>query len=122
MRNFVPLKLTLYWEPLPAGDVVPKCQAHLSAFSWPRWSNHAFKSGSVTLSDSSCAMRLAMESPARSPFGVVVCSAQAEGHRAGFPMKPYLMSVPLSVPWVCQAQYCVQKPEVSVTSCEVSTK
>ena len=56
------------------------------------------------------------------PFGGAVPLVHADGHRAGFPMKAYLMSRPLMVAWVCQPQYWVQKPEVSYTSAEVRTK
>src|SRR5438105_6615424 len=102
--------------------VVPNVHAHLSAFSEPRRSYHAFRSGSVTASSSSCAMMLAMPSAPALPFGLFVCASHALGQRSGFPMNANLMSDPEIVPRVCQPQYCVQKPDVSFTSAEVSTK
>src|ERR1051326_995421 len=87
-------------EPLATRYVVPKVHAHLSAFSSPRGSYHAFRSGSVTASSSSCAMIDAIPSAPRFPFGDVVCSAQALGHRVGLPMNAYLMSDPEIVPRV----------------------
>src|SRR5690349_13130391 len=56
------------------------------------------------------------------PLGEVVCCSQALGQRSGFPTKAYLMSLPAMVPCVCQPQYCVQNPELAVTSAEVRTK
>src|SRR5690242_20388816 len=109
-------------EPLPAVEVDPKVHAHLSAFSAPRRSNQAFRSGSLIASSDSWAMMLAMPSAPALPLGLVVCGAQADGQRSGLPTNEYLMSEPLIVPCVCQPQYCVQKPEVSLTSAEVSTK
>src|SRR5438046_5671642 len=82
----------LYIEPFGAVDVAPKVQAHLSAFSYPRVSYHAFRSESVTASSNSCAMIEAIPSAPAFPFGLVVCIAQADGHRSGFPMNAYLMS------------------------------
>src|ERR1035437_5737449 len=121
MRQFLPLRVMLYLEPLPAVYSVPKVQAHLSAFSSPRVSYQAFRSGSVVASSNSCATIDAMPSPPASPLGLVVCADQAERQRAGLPMNAYLMSLPLIVPCVCQPQYWVQKPEVSFTSAEVNT-
>src|SRR5437762_13120447 len=112
----------LYLEPLLAVEVVPKFQAHLSAFSCPRVSYQAFRSGSVVASSSSWAIIDAIPSAPAFPFGPVVCAAQADGQRSGFPTKEYLMSTPPIVPCVCHPQYCVQKPEEAVTSAEVSTK
>src|SRR5437762_2526336 len=108
----------------PFGDVnvAPNVQAHLSAFSYPRLSYHAFKSGSVTASSNSCAMIEAIPSAPPVPFGPVVCHSHADGHRSGLPMNAYLISLPLLVPCVCHPQYCVQKPDEAVTSAEVSTK
>ena len=57
-------------------DVVPKVHAHLSAFSAPRRSYQALRSGSVTASSSSCAMIDAMPSAPALPFGPIVCAAQ----------------------------------------------
>ncbi len=37
-------------------------------------------------------------------------------------MNAYLMSEPDMDPWVCHPQYCVQNPELSFTSADVSTK
>src|SRR5215831_10083783 len=102
--------------------VVPKVQAHLSAFSAPRRSYQAFRSGSLADSSSSCAMIEAMPSAPALPFGPVVCAAQAEGQRSGLPMNAYLMSLPAIVPCVCHPQYWVQKPLDAVTSADVSTK
>src|SRR4051794_36838078 len=107
---------------LPTLYVVPNVHAHLSAFSAPLVSYHALRSGSVTLSSSSCAMMLAMPSAPALPFGPVLCAAQELGHRSGLPTNAYLMSLPRIVPLVCQPQYCVQKPDDAVTSAEVSTK
>ena len=112
----------LYSAPLPAVDVEPNVHAHLSAFSWPRRSYQALRSGSVTASSSSCEMMLAMPSAPALPLGPIVCAAQALGQRSGLPMNAYLISEPPIVPCVCQPQYCVQKPEVSLTSAEVRTK
>src|SRR5438132_10163330 len=102
--------------------VEPNVHAHLSAFSWPRRSYQALRSGSVTASSSSCAMMLAIPSAPALPLGPVNCASQALGQRAGLPTNEYLMSDPLIEPWVCQPQYCVQQPDVSLTSAEVSTK
>src|SRR5437867_8803962 len=112
----------LYLLPFDAVERDPNVQAHLSAFSAPRRSYQAFKSGSVTASSSSCAMMLAMPSAPPLPFGPVVWSAQALGQRSGLPTNEYLMSTPLIVPCVCQPQYWVQKPDDAVTSAEVRTK
>src|ERR1043165_3848189 len=114
MSHFVPEAPTkLYLDPLLAVERVPKVHAHLSAFSWPRWSNQALRSGSLTASTVSCAMMLAIPSAPALLFGEVVCTEQADGQRSGFPIKPYLMSRPAMVPCECQPQYCVQKPDVS---------
>src|ERR1700693_1293050 len=112
----------LYWEPLVAVDVVPNVQAHLSAFSWPRRSYHAFRSGSVVASSSSWAMMLAIPSAPALPLGLFVCASHALGQRSGLPTNEYLMSELAIVPCVCHPQYWVQKPEVSLTSADVSTK
>src|SRR5579862_4242130 len=112
----------LYTAPLAACDVVPNVHAHLSAFSWPRPSYHAFRSGSVMLSSSSCETMLAMPSAPALPFGPTVCAAHALGQRSGLPTNANLTSVPVIVPCVCQPQYCVQKPEFSLTSADVKTK
>src|SRR5437660_478506 len=112
----------LYFEPLEAVNSVPKVHAHLSAFSWPRVSYHAFRSGSDAASSSSCEMMLAMPSVPALPFGPVVCAAHEDGQRSGLPMNAYLISLPLIVPCVCQPQYWVQKPDVALTSADVSTK
>src|SRR6476660_1313405 len=109
--------------PLPVAYVVPNVHAHLSAFSAPRRSYHALRSGSVTASSSSCEMMLAMPSAPALPFGPVACAAHALGHRSGLPTNEYLMSPsPMMLACVCQPQYCVQKPDVSFTSADVSTK
>src|SRR5215510_2643978 len=108
--------------PFAAVYVAPKVQAHLSAFSMPRRSYQALRSGSVVASSSSCAMMLAIPSAPELPFGPVVCTSHALGQRFGLPMNAYLMSEPPIVPCVCQPQYCVQNPDVSLTSAEVSTK
>src|SRR6266550_6425475 len=112
----------LYLAPLAAVCTVPKVHAHLSAFSAPRLSYQAFKSGSVTASSNSCEMIEAMPSAPALPFGPVACAAHAVGQRSGLPMNAYLMSIEEIVPRVCQPQYCVQKPLVSFTSADVSTK
>src|SRR3954468_24142919 len=106
----------------PLGAMAPNVQAHLSAFSAPRVSYQAFRSGSVTASSSSCEMMEAMPSAPALPFGEGVPFSQAEGQRSGFRTKAYLMSRQWMVACRCQPQYCVQKPEVALTSCEVSTK
>src|SRR5579884_3506817 len=122
MSQCVPLApVKLYFEPLEAVDSVPNVHAHLSAFSLPRRSYQAFRSGSLIASSDSWAMIDAIASAPALPFGLVVWSAHADGQRAALPMKAYLMSRPLMVACVCQPQYCVQKPEVSLTSAEVST-
>src|SRR6266513_4625711 len=102
--------------------VVPNVHAHLSAFSAPRRSYQAFRSGSVVASSSSCAMMLAMPSAPALLLGLVVCASHALGQRSGLPTNEYLMSEPAIVPCVCQPQYCVQNPELAVTSADVSTK
>src|SRR6266576_3398392 len=112
----------LYFEPFDAVDRLPNVHAHLSAFSIPCRSYQAFKSGSVTASSNSCEMMLAMPSAPALLFGPVVCASHALGQRSGLPMKENLMSDPAMLPCVCQPQYCVQKPEVSLTSADVSTK
>src|SRR5215471_13915025 len=60
------------------------------------------------------------------PFGDVVWASQADGQRSGFPMNAYLMTLLVlatdMVEYVCQPQYCVQNPELAVTSAEVRTK
>src|SRR5512135_746577 len=123
MSHLVPLApVKLYLLPLEAVDSVPKVQAHLSAFSLPRRSYQAFRSGSLIASSLSCAMIDAMPSAPALPFGLVVCAAQADGQRSGLPTNAYLMSAPETVAWLCQPQYCVQKPLDAVTSDEVSTK
>src|SRR5579859_3363236 len=108
--------------PFPVVYSVPKVQAHLSAFSAPRVSYQAFRSGSEVASSNSWAMMLDMPSAPVEPLGPVVCTSQEEGQRVGSPTKEYLMSRPLMVPWVCQPQYWVQKPLVSFTSGAVRTK
>src|SRR2546430_17440225 len=100
--------VTLYLEPLPAVEVVPKVQAHLSVFSCPLVSYQAFRSGSVVASSNSWAIIEAIPSAPAFPFGLVVCASQAEGHLSGLPMNAYLISLTLIVPCVCQTQYCVQ--------------
>ena len=79
----VPPNLTLYLEPLLAVDSVPKVQAHLSAFSSPRESYQALRSGSVVASSSSWATMEAMPSAPALPLGLVVWAAQEERQRAG---------------------------------------
>src|ERR1700738_4710578 len=108
--------------PLDVVKVLPKVQAHLSAFSAPRESYQAFRSGSVTVSSNSCAMIEAMPSAPALPFGPVVWASHADGQRSGLPTKEYLISYPLIVPRVCQPQYWVQNPLLAVTSAEVRTK
>src|SRR4029077_17728779 len=93
-----------------------------AGFSAPCRSNQALRSGSVTASSSSCAMMLAMPSAPALPLGLIVCAAHDDGQRSGLPTNEYLMWVPEIVPCVCQPQYCVQKPDVALTSFEVSTK
>src|SRR5207342_504421 len=104
MRKFVPPSVMLYLEPFAAVDMVPKVQAHLSAFSMPRRSYQAFRSGSVTASSSSWAMIDAIPSAPALPFGPTVCAAHDDGQRSGLPTNEYLMSPPLIVPCVCQPQ------------------
>src|SRR5512140_259266 len=109
--------------PFGARCTVPKVQAHLSAFSSPELSNQAFRSGSVAASSSSWAMTEAMPSAPPLPFGPLGCAMQAFGQRvAASPMKAYLIFVPASVAKVCQPQYLVQNPEVSLTSGDARTK
>src|SRR6185369_8716097 len=107
----------LAFEPLPTVYSVPKVQAHASAFSWPLEKNQAFRSGSVAVSSSSWAITLIMPSTPGLLFGLVLCAAQEVMQRAALPTKEYLMSFEKSVVCVCQPQYWVQKPEVSLTSC-----
>src|SRR5438309_1610418 len=56
-------------EPFVVVYVVPKVQAHLSAFSYPWRSYQAFRSSSVVASSVSCARVLTSASAAGSPFG-----------------------------------------------------
>src|SRR6266478_4680983 len=112
----------LYFEPFEAVLSVPNVQAHLSAFSAPRVSYQALRSGSLIASSDSCAMIDAMPSAPGLPFGLDAdCCSHADGQRSGLPTNEYLMSRPLIVAAVCQPQYWVQKPEVAVTSADVST-
>src|SRR5512135_3585693 len=122
MRNWRAPSVTLYFEPFDAVLSVPNVHAHLSPFSAPRRSYQALRSGSVVASSSSCATIDAMPSAPALPFGLVVCASQADGQRSGLPTNEYLMSAPETVAWLCQPQYCVQKPLDAVTSDEVSTK
>src|SRR3954451_12524572 len=115
MRYWRLPRVTLYLDPFDAVDSVPNVHAHLSAFSSPRLSYHAFRSGSVAASSSSCEIMLAAPSAPASPFGLVVCSAQDDRQRAGFPTNANLMSLPRIEPLVCHPQYCVQNPLVSLT-------
>src|SRR5207302_7767428 len=117
-----------YCAPFCRVDTDPNVQAHLSAFSWPRASYQALRSGSVTDSASSWAIIDAIPSAPGFPLGLTeVCHSQAFGQRSGLPMNAYLisretLSGPAMLPCVCQPQYCVQNPEVAFTSAEVSTK
>src|SRR5581483_5312718 len=104
MRYGVPPSTMLYSDPFDARDVAPNVQAHLSAFSSPRESYQAFRSGSVVASSSSCAIIDAMASAPALPLGEVVWAAHALGHRSGFPTNAYLMSWPLMFVYVCQPQ------------------
>src|SRR3954464_15581529 len=96
MRYWRLPRVTLYFEPLEAVCSVPKVHAHLSAFSAPRLSYQALRSGSVTASSSSCATIDAIASAPILPFGEdVVCCEQELGHWVeGSPTNAYLMSVP----------------------------
>src|SRR5262249_49132746 len=95
IRYCLPPSTTLYLEPFEAVDSVPKVHAHLSAFSAPRVSYHALRSGSDVASSNSCAITLAMPSAPASPFGLVVCAMQPLGHwLAASPTNEYLMSRP----------------------------
>src|SRR5438874_10726333 len=87
----------LYFEPFDAVDSVPNVHAHLSAFSSPRLSYQALRSGSLIASSDSCAMIDAMPSAPALPLGDVVCSSHADGQRSGLPTNEYLMSRPLTV-------------------------
>src|SRR5438445_4549503 len=93
----------LVFEPLVT---VPKVHAHLSAFSWPRVSYQAFRSGSEVVSSNSCERMEAIESAAKLPLGPLPLTAeQLAGHCVvGSPMNEYLMSRPLMVACVCQPQ------------------
>src|SRR5437016_12631319 len=77
-------------------------------------------------SSSSCDMVLAM--PSAPPtlvaglLGPVRWISQPEGQRSTLPTNAYLMSTPPRVACVCQPQYWVQNPEVSLMPEEVSTK
>src|SRR4030081_1391131 len=64
----------------------------------------------------------AMPSAPLSPFGLTDCSSHAPGQRSGFPTNAILISDPEILARLCQPQYCVQNPEVSLTSDEVRTK
>src|SRR5258706_4330222 len=121
MRYWRPPSVTLAVEPFEAVNVLPNVHAHLSAFSAPRVSYQALRSGSLIASSDSCAMIDAMPSAPALPFGPVVCASHADGQRSGLPTNEYLMSRPPIVPCVCQPQYWVQNPDDAVTSAEVST-
>src|SRR3954471_4959070 len=90
---------------LPPWYVGPAAQAHRSPFSvmvFAPATSHALRSGSVNVSISSWVNMLMVEST-WVPCGV------SPGHwhppqTLGSPMKAYLMSVVLVVPWVCHAQ------------------
>ena len=56
------------------------------------------------------------------PLGPTSCWAQLASFDDGSPTNEYLMSVVEMVAWVCQPQYLVRKPLVSVTSFAVRTK
>src|ERR1051326_6480850 len=107
-------------------DDVPKLKLHLSAFSWPLESNQAFRSGSEMASSNSWDITFAMPSAPPTPvaglFGPVVWISQPLGQRSGLPTNAYLMSTPPRDACVCQPQYCVQNPEVSLPPEDVSTK
>ena len=109
---------------MEAVDVVPKFHAHLSPFSMPELVEYqALPSGSVVDSSISCEMMLAIESAPGVPFGLGLVAPHADAHWvSASPMKAYLISLPLMVALVCQPQYCVQKPEVSVVVLSVKTK
>src|SRR5882724_2566322 len=115
-------------EPLLAIPMAPKVQAHLSAFSSPVPSYHAFRSGSVAVSSNSCAITETIASAPGSAFGLLpVCTAHfARDGPEAFPTNAYLTSqvvLPLrKLPWSCHPQYWVRNPEVSVTPGAVSTK
>src|SRR5262245_25573756 len=64
----------------------------------------------------------AMPSAPTLPLGGAVPAVHAAGQRSALPMNAYLMSDPATVACVCQPQYCVQNPDVSFTSADVSTK
>src|ERR1700721_2900248 len=100
----------------------PNFQAHLSPVSLPAESYQAFKSGSVTASEASCAMIEAIPSAPLSLFGPTVCISHEFGQRSGLPTNANFMSVPPMRLLLCQPQYLTQKPEVSPTSDAVSTK
>ena len=79
--------------------------------------------GSVTVSVSSCAIVLAIASPATSPFGDTDWAAQFFNNRPdGSPTNEYFTATFPFGNQLCQPQYCVQNPEVSFTSDEVRTK
>src|SRR6476469_6505817 len=80
-------------DPFGTAKVLPNVQAHLSAFSMPRVSYQALRSGSVTDSSSSWAITLTMASAGTLSFGdVAVWAAQAFNSLLGSPTKEYLMS------------------------------
>src|SRR5262249_21004365 len=81
--------------------VAPKLKLHLSAFSSPLLSNHAFRSGSEIASSCSWVRTLIKPSAPPTPvaglLGPVVWISHPDGQRSGLPIKPHLMSVPLRV-------------------------
>src|SRR4051794_38749926 len=97
MRYWREPSVILYFEPLPAVEVEPNVQAHLSAFSSPLVSYQALRSGSVTASSSSWETIEAMPSAPALPFGPVDCAAHDDRQRAALPTNEYLMSLPLIV-------------------------
>src|SRR5690349_25180144 len=98
--------------------VAPKLKLRLSSFSWPLASNHAFRSGSEMASSNSWDITFAMPSAPPTPLagllGPVRWASHPLGQRSGLPTNAYLISTPPKVACVCQPQYWVQKPDVSL--------
>src|SRR5256885_1741554 len=90
--------------PLGVVYAAPNVHAHLSAFSSPKESNQAFRSGSVTVSSSSWAKTEAIPSAPALPFGLSDCFWHALGHRSPLPTNEYLISLSPMRPLVCQPQ------------------
>jgi hypothetical protein len=81
--QLAPPQVWLFAAPFAAVWVGPNFQAHLSPFSFPLASYHAFANESDCVSSASCAMMLTAASASRLPVGVVDCQLHELGQAAG---------------------------------------